>query len=136
MATITSNTAFKNALLDGSVTIASMFNGGSLTIRTGTAPGASNPATGTVLVTFATTNTTWAAAANGQKALVATLVDPTADNTGVAGYFRLSSSSGTYVLEGDVTATGGGGAMELVTTNIYAGQPVDLTQFTFVLSHS
>lgn len=52
-----------------------------------------------------------------------------------AGYFRLTSSTGTYVLEGDCTATGGGGAMELITLSIVATQPIDLTQFTFVLTH-
>ena len=136
MATVTSNAAFKNALLDGNPTLGAMFNGGTLAIRTGAGAGASNPATGTVLASFATSSVTWSAAANGQRALSATLTDSSADNTGVAGHFRLSSSTGTYVLEGDVTAIGGGGAMELITTTIYATQPVDVTQFTFVLSHS
>lgn len=126
---ITTSTAFKNALLDGSPTIGTMFNGGTLTIRTGAAPGAGNAATGTVLASFAITSSTWAAAANGQRALVATLSDASADASGTAAHFRLAN--GTYVVEGTVTATGGGGDMELVTTAIVATQPVDLTAVTF-----
>lgn len=135
MATITSNDAFKNAVLDATDDVNGLFDAGSVDIRTGTAPGAGNVATGTVLATFAVTSSTWAAASSGARALTATLTDASADNTGTAGYFRLASSTGTYVLEGDATVTGGGGAMELVTTSIVATQPVDLTQFTFTLTH-
>jgi hypothetical protein len=130
---LTSTAAVKNALLDGSVTIDTMFNGGTLTIRSGAAPGAGNAATGVVLATFAITNTTWVAASNGQRSLFATLTDSSADNSGTAGHFRLANS--TYVVEGTVTATGAGGDMELVTTSITAGQPVDLTAVTFTLAH-
>jgi hypothetical protein len=135
MATITSNTAFKDAILDGSDDINSMFDAGTLTIRTGTAPGAGNSATGTVLATFTIGATQWSAASSGQRLITATITDSSADNTGTAGHFRLASSTGTYVIEGDATATGGGGAMELVTTSIVATQPVDLTAFTFSLTH-
>jgi len=135
MATITSNTAFKDAILDSTPDINTMFNAGSLTIRTGTAPGAGNSATGTVLATFTIGAAQWSAASSGQRTITATITDSSADNTGTAGHFRLASSTGTYVIEGDATATGGGGAMELVTTSIVATQPVDLTAFTFSLTH-
>jgi hypothetical protein len=136
MATITSNTAFKNAILDATPEINTMFNGGTITIRTGTAPGAGNAATGTVLATFTVGAAQWAASSSGARALTATITDSSADNTGTAGHFRLvSDTPGTYVIEGDATAIGGGGAMELITTSIIATQPVDLTQFTFTLGH-
>lgn len=135
MSTITSNDAFKNSILDGTPSIDTTFDGGSVTIRTGAAPGAGSAAAGTVLATFTIGSTTWAAASSGARALTATLTDASADNSGVAGHFRLASSTGTYVLEGDVTAVGGGGAMELITTTIVATQPVDLTQFTFTVTH-
>lgn len=135
MSVVTSNDAFKNSILDGTPSIDSMFNLGTVTIRTGAAPGAGNAATGTVLATFDITAATWAAAGSGARALSATVTDASADNSGVAGHFRLASSTGTYVLEGDVTAVGGGGAMELITTTIVATQPVDLTQFTFTVTH-
>lgn len=135
MATITSNAAFKNAVLNATPELNVAFNAGTLTLRTGSAPGAGNAATGTVLVTFAIGVSTWNSASSGSRTLVATLTDASADNTGTAGHFRLASSTGTYVLEGDVTAVGGGGAMEMVTTSIVATQPVDLTQFTFSVTH-
>lgn len=135
MAVITSNTAFKNAILDGTPDINTMFNAGNITIRTGAAPGAGNAATGTVLATFAVGAAQWNAASSGQRTLTATITDASADNTGTAGYFRLTSSTGTYVLEGDCTVNGGGGAMELITLSIIATQPIDLTQFTFTLTH-
>lgn len=135
MAVITSNTAFKNAILDATLDINTMFNGGSLTIRTGAGPGAGNPTTGTVLASFTIGAAQWNAASSGARTITATLTDASADNTGVAGHFRLASSTGTYVLEGDATAVGGGGAMELITTSIIATQPVDLTTFTFTVTH-
>lgn len=135
MATITSNTAFKNAILDATPDINTMFDGGNLTIRTGAGAGAGNPATGTVLATFTIGAAQWNAASSGARTITATLTDSSADNTGVAGHFRLASSTGTYVLEGDATAVGGGGAMELITTSIVATQPVDLTTFTFTVTH-
>jgi hypothetical protein len=135
MATITSNTAFKDVILDGSDDINTMFDAGNITIRTGTAPGAGNAATGTVLATFTIGAAQWNAASSGARTITATITDSSADNTGTAGHFRLVSSTGTYVVEGDATATGGGGAMELITTSIVATQPVDLTAFTFTLTH-
>lgn len=51
-------------------------------------------------------------------------VSPTAG--GVAGHFRLKQSGGTAVLDGAVTATGGGGDMQLGSTTITLGVPVDL----------
>lgn len=135
MAVITSNAAFKNAILNGTPDINTMFNAGNITIRTGSAPGAGNAATGTVLATFTIGAAQWNAASGGERTITATITDASADNTGTAGYFRLTSSTGTYVLEGDCTATGGGGAMELITLSIVATQPVDLNQFTFTLTH-
>jgi hypothetical protein len=135
MAIITSNTAFKNAILDATPDINTMFDAGSLTIRTGAGAGAGNSPTGTVLATFTIGAAQWNAASSGARTITATLTDSSADNTGVAGHFRLASSTGTYVLEGDATAVGGGGAMELITTSIVATQPVDLTTFTFTVTH-
>jgi hypothetical protein len=136
MATITSNTAFKDAILDATPDLNTMFDAGTITIRTGTAPGAGNAATGTVLATFTVGAAQWNAASSGSRTITATLTDASADNTGTAGHFRLvSDTPGTYVLEGDATAIGGGGAMELITTSIIATQPVDLTSFTFSVGH-
>ncbi len=124
---ITINTTLKNTLLDG---IDTVFNGGTLTIRTGSAPGANNAASGTVLATITLPADAFAAASSGTKALSGTWQDTSADATGTAAHFRLVNSGSTQVLEGTVTATGGGGDMTLDNTSIAAGQQVTITSFT------
>jgi len=46
--------------------------------------------------------------------------------SGTAGHFRLKQSGGTAVLDGTVTATGGGGDMQLGSATITTGVNVDL----------
>ena len=53
--------------------------------------------------------------------------------SGTAGYFRLATSGGTAILDGTVTATGGGGDMQLGSTTITTGVPVDLGVPTFTV---
>jgi hypothetical protein len=122
---ITTNTTLANALLDG---IDSAFNNGTLTIRTGAAPGANNTATGTVLATITLPADAFAAASSRTKAKSGTWEDASADATGTAAHFRLVG--GTNILEGTVTATGGGGDMELSSTSIVAGGVVTISTFT------
>lgn len=60
---------------------------------------------------------------------VLTAADPASASpaaSGTAAWFRLSTSGGTAVLDGTVTATGGGGDMTLGSTSINTGVPVDL----------
>lgn len=51
--------------------------------------------------------------------------------SGTAGHFRVKQSGGTAVLDGTVTATGGGGDMQLGSTTITTGVNVDLGVPTF-----
>lgn len=122
---ITLNTTLKNALLDG---IDSVFNSGTLEIRSGSAPGAGNAATGTVLATITLPADAFAAASGGTKAAQGTWQDLAADASGTAGYFRMTGGSNT--LEGTVTATGGGGDLTLDSIAITAGQQVTITSLT------
>ena len=122
---ITTNDTLANALLDG---IDSAFNSGTLTIRTGAAPGAGNTATGTVLATITLPADAFAAASSRTKAKSGTWEDVSADNGGTAAHFRLVG--GSNILEGTVTATAGGGDMELSSTTIVAGGTVTITAFT------
>lgn len=123
---ITTNTTFKNTVLDGFDTA---FNSGTLEIRTGSAPGAGNTATGTVLATITLPADAFAAASGGTKAKAGTWQDASADATGTAAHFRMTG--GSNIVEGTVTATGGGGDMELDSVSITAGQVVTITGFTF-----
>lgn len=57
--------------------------------------------------------------------------DSSADATGTAGYARILRSDGTTaVLDCDISATGGGGTLQLNTTSIVVGGPVLVTAFT------
>lgn len=77
------------------------------------------------------------ASAEGVFTAGAITQDSSANATGTAGYFRLVQSGGsTCVCDGSVTATGGGGQLELVSTSITATQPVQVTAFVVTEGHA
>lgn len=57
--------------------------------------------------------------------------DSSANNTGTAVQFRVVDSTDTEVFKGTVTATGGGGDMELSSTSITTGDAVRINSFTY-----
>jgi hypothetical protein len=103
-----------------------------LRIRSGTAPANCAAAdTGTVLATINCPTDYMAAASSGSKAKSGTWEDTSADATGTAAHFRLYDSAGTTChLQGTVTATGGGGDMEVNSTSFSTGQAFTITSFT------
>jgi hypothetical protein len=56
--------------------------------------------------------------------------DSAADATEQANWARIEDSTGAEVFDCDVTATGGGGTIELNTVAIVTGGPVQITSFT------
>ncbi len=87
--------------------------------------------TGTVLATMTLPSDWMAAASAGNKAMLGTWQDASADNAGVADFFRLFANDGTTChAQGTVTLTAGGGDMTLDNTNITAGQSVTVTSFS------
>lgn len=109
-----------------------------LKIRTGAAP--ANCATadsGTVLATLSLPSDWMAAASGGTKAKTGTWEDASADASGTAAHFRLYATDGTTVhAQGTVTATSGGGDMELDSTTITAAQTVTITSFTLTAGNA
>lgn len=103
-----------------------------LKIRTGAPPTNIGDAdTGTVLATLTLPSDWMAASSGGVKAKAGTWEDLLADSTGTAGHFRIYASNGTTQhLQGTVTATSGGGDMELDNTSINTNQVVTITSFT------
>jgi hypothetical protein len=93
-------------------------------IRSGSKPATpETAASGTLLVTVAVSGSFTASGGS------ITAADPAAAApaaSGTAGYFRLKTSGGTAILDGTVTATGGGGDMQLGSTTITTGVNVDL----------
>jgi hypothetical protein len=103
-----------------------------LKIRTGAAPATVATAdSGTVLATLNLPSDWLAAASARAKAKSGTWEDTSADAAGTAAHFRIYASDGTTAhIQGSVTATGGGGDLQLDNTNIASGQAITITSFT------
>lgn len=130
------STTVRNARLD---TVESTIGTSAiLRIRTGAAP--ANCATadsGTVLAEMTLPSDWMAAASGGSKALSGTWQDASANAAGTAAHFRIYDSGGTTChIQGTVTATAGGGDMELNNTSIAIGQTVTITSFTLTDANS
>lgn len=73
----------------------------------------------------------------GARATANAITDDTSANkTGTAEFYRAVDSNGVVRTQGDVTATGGGGNLELDSINITAGQTVSVTSFTVTMPES
>jgi len=103
-----------------------------LRIRSGAAPADCATAdSGDVLATLNLPSDWMAAASSGSKALAGTWEDTSADATGTAAHFRIYDSGDVAChLQGTVTATGGGGDMEVDNTSFAAGQSFTISSFT------
>lgn len=101
-------------------------------IRTGAPPASCATAdSGTVLATLNLPSDWMAAAASGSKSMLGTWQDAAADASGTAGHFRIYDSTGTTChLQGTVTATGGGGDLQVDNVNFATGQQFTVTSFT------
>lgn len=130
------STAVRNARLDAIET--TIGASAILKIRTGSAP--ANVATadsGSVLATFNVPSDWMAAASSGSKTKSGTWQDTSADATGTAGHFRIYANDGTTChIQGTITATGGGGDMELDNVSIASGQSVTINTFTLTDGNS
>ena len=99
-------------------------SGAIIEIRSGSKPATpETAASGTLLASITITGSFTSSGG------VLTAADPAAANpanSGTAGHFRLKKSGGTAVLDGTITATGGGGDMTMGSTSVNTGVPVDL----------
>ena len=122
--------AVRNAMLDAIET--GVGTSARVKIRTGSVPANCAAAdTGTVLADVSCPSDYMAAASSGSKAKTGTWQDTSADATGTAAHFRVYASDGTTChAQGTVTATGGGGDMELDTVSLVATQLFTITAFT------
>jgi hypothetical protein len=127
--------------------VVDLIDGGSgagvIRVYTGAKPAtpATSP-TGTLLAEFTCSDPAFGAASAG----VATLdITPALTDTGItdgtAGYFRICDSTeaagtGLGVVDGTVTATGGGGDLTLNSTTISTGVAVEVTSGTITMPAS
>lgn len=104
---------------------------GTIKIYTGAQPATpATAASGTLLATVTLADPAFGAASGGS----ASLGDPASVNaaaTGTAGWARFADSNGNVVFDGHVTVTGGGGVIELSSTSLTSGAPVDITGGTY-----
>lgn len=138
MAVVHLSTAAQNAAVDAIVALVDADAGaGKILIYNGTIPTNANTAVGaqTLLATVNLATTSYGAGSSG----TATGTDPASVNavaSGTATWFRQTDNSGDVVMDGDVTATGGGGTMQLSTTTITSGSPVDITALSITMPAS
>lgn len=129
------STAARNAQLDAIAT--SIGSAGKLRIYTGTRPtNVGTAISGQTLLAELTLNTTVAAAASGGVLTFNAITqDSAADSTGTAAWFRIFQADGTTaVIDGDVGTSGSD--MNLNTTSIAAGGPVQITNFTITAANA
>lgn len=121
-------TGRRNAMVDAVVDALDAGAGpGTIQIRSGAQPASANDAaTGTLLATLVLGDPAFGAAAAGSAAANAIAPD-VADAAGDAGWFRARDSDGNTVLDGSVTAAGGGGDLELNTVTLSVGVDVEIT---------
>lgn len=104
-----------------------------LYLRSGTPPATLAAAdTGTLISTIAMAADAFAGAAAWEKAITAALSDTSADAAGTLGHWRIKTSGAVTKASGTITATGGGGDMEVDNTSVTLGQQIDVTSFKFV----
>lgn len=85
------------------------------------------------VATLNMSNPAFGAAASG-AITAAAISDDTSATGGTAALFKVVDRDGTEVYRGTVTATGGGGDMELSTVTIGAGDTVSISSFVYTAS--
>jgi hypothetical protein len=130
------STTVRNAMLDAIET--TVGTSAVLRIRTGAAPANCAAArSGTVLATLNLPSDWMAAASSGSKALTGSWTDASADAAGTAAHYEIMDSTVTTChLQGTVTATSGGGDIELQNVVIAAGQAITITSFSLAAANS
>lgn len=132
------NTAARNAMVDA---VKTLIDGGSgaakLRVYTGTQPaGPGSAATGTLLLEITLNDPSFGATATGTAtANQSPALSSTGLAAGTAGWFRICDSTeaagtGLGVVDGNVTASGGGGDCTLSTTTISIGLTINITSLT------
>lgn len=135
MAILRVNNALKDTIM--AAVIAAIGNGGLLKIYNGTIPTDITTAIGSQTLLGTLTFGSPCGSVDGTHRFVAGAItqDSSADATATANFARIFQADGTtIVMDIDVTVTGGGGTLQLNTTNIVAGGPILVTSFIIDLT--
>jgi hypothetical protein len=107
-------------------------DGGTVEVRTGSAPAACEDAdTGTLLAVCTFGTPAFAAAVDGVATANAIAPDASANATGTASHFRAKTPASAVVFQGSVTGIGGGGDMQVSNTSIVAAIPFTITSCVY-----
>lgn len=120
---VTYSEDLRNARLDDIT--AQVGTSGLLRIYSGTRPAGGGVET--TLLAELVCATSFAAAATGGTLTANAIADDTADASGTATWFRLATSTGVYVADGDVGLSGSGAELILDDTGIVSGGTVSVT---------
>lgn len=99
-----------------------------ITVRTGSAPGVGNSATGSVLWTYTLGASPWASVSSTSRSLASVPLTANASGTGTAGYGRLVSADTTRTIEFTVGTSGTDAIFDSVSWT--SGQSVSLNSLT------
>jgi hypothetical protein len=125
------STALRNAQLDAITT--AIGTSGLLRIYNGTRPATGGTAT-TLLAQLALSATAAAAASSGVLTFSAITNDSAADATGTATWFRITTSGGTAVIDGDVGTSGSD--LNFNTVSFVSGAVIAVTSLTITAGNA
>lgn len=127
------STALRNAQLDA--VTAAIGTSGKLRIYDGTRPATGGTVTN-LLAELPLSATAAPAASTALLTLNSITSDSAADATGTASWFRIVTSANAFVIDGSVTATGGGGDLQINSVSLTAGGIVSVTSFTIAAANA
>lgn len=121
------NTELQNIMADA---MAGQFDGGMLEIYDGSQPASADDSPGSTLLGTMNLPSPAFKAATGGTATKNGTWDVAIDQGGTAGWFRMraADTSTAAAKDGNITADGGGGELELSKTDLYAGDIVEVTK--------
>jgi hypothetical protein len=115
--------------------ITALVDAGDMRVRTGAPPAnGDSAATGTLLGTFTLPDPAFNGATDGNphaNALAETIADTVGVAGGAAGYFEARTSGAAVVWTGTITASGGGGDLEINDVDIVVDQVMQVVSWTF-----
>lgn len=124
------STTLRNAQLDAITTAAGA--SAKLTIYNGTRPATGG--TATTQLAQLTCNATFAPSSSGGVLTLNSISSVAASATGTATWFRITTSGGTFVMDGDVSTSGSD--LNLNSTSITSGGTVSVTSATITCGNA
>lgn len=131
---LATTTAIRNGWLDDLATAIDAGAGAALLrIYDGSRPASGGAAT-TLLAELTFTDPCAGSAAAGVLTFSAITQDASANATGTASWFRIVTSAGTFVVDGNVSTSGSD--LNLTTTSIVSSQPVSVSSATITAGNA